>query len=99
MKKRSMFLVPLLVTKPKLLTEKQIHELKISGYVLLGDLTQDYNLGEGISESSEELFHRARKDSRYLGVFTGMGGGNCSRSTSRLPLIIILKRNKTGISS
>ena len=69
-----MFLVPLLVTKPKLLTEKQIHELKISGYVLLGDLTQDYNLGEGISESSEELFHRAKKGFKISWSFYWDGG-------------------------
>ena len=69
-----MFLVPLLVTKPKLLTEKQIHELKISGYVLLGDLTQDYNLGEGISESSEELFQRAKKGFKISWSFYWGGG-------------------------
>ncbi|XP_061255373.1 butyrophilin subfamily 1 member A1-like [Bos javanicus] len=57
-KERSMFLVPLLVTKPKLLTEKQMHKLKVSSYVLSGDLTQDYNLGDRIPESSEELFQR-----------------------------------------
>ena len=56
-----MFLVPLLVTKPKLLTEKQMHKLKVSSYVLSGDLTQDYNLGDRIPESSEELFQRGKK--------------------------------------
>ena len=70
MKKRNVVLAPLLVTKPKLLTEKQIHELKISGYVLLGDLTQDYNLGDRISESSEELLQRGKKGFMISGVFT-----------------------------
>ena len=70
-----MFLVPLLVTKPKLLTEKQMHKLKVSSYVLSGDLTQGYNLGDRIPESSEELFREVRKDSRYLEVFTGGRGG------------------------
>ena len=60
-KERSMFLVPLLVTKPKLLTEKQMHKLKVSSYVLSGDLTQGYNLGDRIPESSEELFQRGKK--------------------------------------
>ena len=94
-----MFLVPLLVTKPKLLTEKQMHKLKVSSYVLSGDLTQDYNLGDRIPESSEELFQRGKKGFKISWSFYRGDGGNSSRNTSRLPLRIILKRNKTGISS
>ena len=61
MKKRSLVLAPLLVTKPKLLTEKQMHKLKVLSYVLFGDLTQDYNLGYSLSESSEELLQRDKE--------------------------------------
>ncbi|DAA16448.1 TPA: enterocytin-like [Bos taurus] len=35
-----------------------MHKLKVSSYVLSGDLTQGYNLGDRIPESSEELFQR-----------------------------------------
>ena len=70
MKGRSMFWVPLLVTKPKFLTENQMHKLKVSSYVLSGDLTQDYNLGDRISESSEELLQRGKKGFMISGVFT-----------------------------
>ena len=58
-----------MVTKSKLLTEKQIHKLKDLSYVLFGDLTQDYNLGYSLSEISEELLQRG-KEGFKLGVFT-----------------------------
>ena len=69
-----MFLIPLLVTKPKLLTEKQMHKLKVSSYVLSGDLTQGCNLGDRIPESSEELFQRGKKGFKILKFLPGGGG-------------------------
>ena len=41
-------------------TEKKMHNLKAENYVLFGGLTEDYNLGYKISESSEGLFRRGK---------------------------------------
>ena len=38
-----------------------MHKLKVLSYVLFGDLTQDYNLGYSLSESSEELLQRGKE--------------------------------------
>ena len=37
-------------------TPQKMHNLKVVGYVLLGDLTDDYSLGNSLSDSSEGLF-------------------------------------------
>lgn len=71
MKDRSLFLAPLLVTNPKLLTEKQMHKLKVSSYILLGTLfwtkTWDTASQRILRNSCREI----KKDSRYVGILTG----------------------------
>ena len=69
-----MLLVPLLVTKPKLLTGKQMHKLKVSSYVLSGTLLRTTIWETGSQRVLRNSSREVRKDSRYLEVFTGGGG-------------------------
>ena len=50
---------------------KKTHNLKAVSYALFQDLTEDYSLGDSLSDSSEELFQRGKEESGYIGVFTG----------------------------
>ena len=70
-----MLLVPLLVTKPKLLTEKQMHKLKVSSYVLSGTLLRTTIWETGSQRVLRNSSREVRKDSRYLEVFTRGRGG------------------------
>ena len=70
MKESSLFLEPLLVTKPKLLTEKQMHKLKVSSYILLGTLLGTKTWDTASQRVLRNSYREIRKDSRYLGIFT-----------------------------
>ena len=48
----------------------ETHKLKVASYVLFGDLTEDYSLGDSLSGSSEGLFQRGKGGAGYVGVFT-----------------------------
>ena len=37
-----------------------MHNLKVDSYVLFGELTEDYSLGDHLSDSSEELLQRGK---------------------------------------
>ena len=39
-----------------------MHNLKVASYVLFGELTEDYILGDHLSDSAEKLFQRRRQD-------------------------------------
>ena len=39
-----------------------MHNLKVASYVLFGELTEDYILGDHLSDSAEELFQMRRQD-------------------------------------
>ena len=44
---------------------KKIHSLNVKSYVLFGNLTEDYSLGDSLSDSSEELFQRDKRGASY----------------------------------
>ena len=73
-----MFLVPLLVTKPKLLTEKQMHKLKVSSYVLSGDLTEDCSIWETASQILRHCSKEVKEETVYIGIFAGEEQNPCS---------------------
>ena len=50
-------------------TEKKMHNLKVASHILFRDLTEDYILGDSLSDSSEELFQRSKGGLEYWGVF------------------------------
>ena len=70
MKEISLFLLPLLVTKSKLLTEKQMHKLKVSSYILLGTLLRTKTWDIASQRVLRNSYREIRKDSRYLGILT-----------------------------
>ena len=78
MKERSLFLEPLLVTKPKLLTEKQMHKLKVSSYILLGTLLRTKTWDTASQRVLRNSYREIKRDSRYIGVLTGEKKKNCS---------------------
>ena len=43
-----------------------MHSLKVVSEVLLEDLTEDYNLGDNLSDSSEELLQRGKGGVRHM---------------------------------
>ena len=43
-----------------------MHSLKVVSEVLLEDLTEDYNLGDSLSDSSEELLQRGKGGVRHM---------------------------------
>ena len=43
-----------------------MHSLKVVSEVLLEDLTEDYNLGDSLSDSSEELLQRGKGGVRHV---------------------------------
>ena len=51
-------------------TEKIMHSLKVEGYVLFRDITEDYILGNSLSDSSEEQFQRGKGGARIYGSFS-----------------------------
>lgn len=46
-----------------------MHNLKVDKYILFLDLTEDYNLGDSLSECFEELFPRSEEELGYIGIF------------------------------
>ena len=50
-------------------TEKQMHNLKVENYVLLGKLAEDLGLGDSLSDSSEGLVQRGEGRARMYGSF------------------------------
>ena len=94
MKEISLFLLPLLVTKSKLLTEKQMHKLKVSSYILLGTLLETKTWDTAFQRVLRNFHREIRKDSRYLGIFTEKKKKNQKLywNTSRLLLTIIKKQ-------
>ena len=47
---------------------RKTHNLEVASSVLFGGLTEDYSLGDGLSESAEELFQRGKGGARIYGV-------------------------------
>ena len=56
----------------QLLTEEKKQNLKVVSWVLFKDLTEDYSLGDSLSDSLEELFQSNKEGARiYRSFFVG----------------------------
>ena len=54
-------------------TEEKRHNLKVENYVLFGVPTEDLNLRDGLSDSSEELVQRDKEVARICEVLQRPG--------------------------
>jgi len=59
--------------KKILSTEEKRHNLKVENYVLFGVPTEDLNLRDGLSDSSEELVRRGKEVARICEVLQKPG--------------------------